>query len=190
MKIKQITPGTNQQLTTSMLDIGAAIYEAHGDFTIKSTVILPKGSELRLVEGSITVIGATLRQNGVAEEVPILLSGVYMHTSDQTDGIVGKYTTLCLTGAADLNKSLGEYLPVDSVIMRPGDYISNRVADEFEIRVTGECRVILPKILCMPNSDFILTRLTRFRLMADVISSYTLKIAILSVFLHVVMDGR
>ncbi len=143
------------ELTQSMFNKGAALYIIKGNFEVKSKIVLPKGSELRIDEGSIR-FGEKNNGANNDNETP---NGIYLLCNNQETIDNRPYKTLCLTsfgiksGVIEINKPSDTDNPIKHVLtytqtltefLKDGDYIKNIESDNFEMRLTANCRLMMP----------------------------------------------
>lgn len=137
----------NVYLTQSFFNAGAAIYVVKSDYKLNSKVVLPAGSELRIEGGSIS-LQVPWNQSPSAQSY-----GIYILCSNQEKAGSENYSTLCVTSRAAV-RSVGSgiegkqalgYVQTSSLFMKEGDYIKNVEPDNFEMKLTTDCRILLPK---------------------------------------------
>ncbi len=132
------------ELTQSLFNAGAAIYCVESNYELKSQIVLPVGSKLIIQGGSIK-----LGKEGNRSQP----NGIFLLCSNQNSLVNRSYSTLCLTAKAKYIKvndpTSGSYSIIYSesltVFMGDGDYINNVAPDNFEMRLTCDCRLMLPK---------------------------------------------
>lgn len=139
----------NSILTSKLLNSENTLYVIQGDYTVESLVLLPHGSELRVEYGSISLSDS---YNKDQPDQPDQLYGIFMLLPGQDEIDDRPYYTLCLTSRAvnpTKNESEGKitlsYTQTHTVFMKDGDFIRNINEVYFEMRLTADCRILLPE---------------------------------------------
>lgn len=168
--MKYITINSNAKYLEQKTFVeNSAVYVVNGDYIVNSQITLPSCCELRIEEGSITLESSneTSLDLQAGSYKP---NGFYLLCSDQKDikaeydenqnnKAILNYPVLCLTSKAikveneDLSdnnspikvKGTMRYEQTSSVFMKSGDYIKNIEPDNFEMRLTADCRILLPE---------------------------------------------
>lgn len=149
--MKQTIIGSNAQsqpltLNQETFNDNNTTYIIKGDCIIASKIKLPAGCELIIDGGSITLNEPST--TGTTSQP----KGIFLLGSNQTTIGSSTYSTLCLTSKAEktgVNKPTDGkhtvvYRQTSSVFMKDGDYIKNVEPDNFEMKLTADCRVLLP----------------------------------------------
>ena len=135
---------TKTELTTAMFNSGAAIYVVKTDYNVNSMVLLPTGSELIIEEGSIK-----LSSYGTGS----MPNGIYLLCGTQTSLSTYQYQSFCLTSGC-INNGYEydsqtrafyiKYKPKLTKFLNAGDYIRHPSAVNIQMKLTSECRIMLP----------------------------------------------
>lgn len=133
---------SQEYLTTGMFNAGAAIYVVKRNYKIASQVVLPKGSELKILEGNITLASAGNKKQP---------NGIFLLCPDQSVLTDSSYKYFCITSksepedpVSEMGKSTLSYTPSSSVFLQEGDVVKYAKTDIFNLHLTSDCRIMLP----------------------------------------------